>query len=143
MGDLVVKSSTLKGTVIREDEVPSLIDELPILMVAASYARGSSAFEGISELRLKETDRIKSMSENLKKMGARVRVYKDKNKDKMIIKGAGKLFGSRVRSFRDHRTAMSMVVAALAARTRSLIDDIPCINKSFPGFLRQLKGLIP
>ena len=112
-------------------------------MVAASCARGSSVFEGISELRVKETDRIKSMSENLKKMGARVRVYKDKNKDKMIIKGVEELFGSRVRSFRDHRTAMSMVVAGLAAGTQSLIDDITCINKSFPGFLNLLKGLIP
>jgi len=142
MGDLVVKSSILKGTVIREDEVPSLIDELPILMVAASCSRGSSAFEGISELRVKETDRIKSMSENLKKMGARVKVYKDKNKVKMVINGAEKLFGSRVRSFRDHRTAMSMVVAGLTASTQGSIDDITCMNKSFPGFLRQLKGLI-
>jgi len=142
IGDLVVKSSTLKGTVIAGDEVPSLIDELPILMVAASCARGSSAFEGISELRLKETDRIKSMSENLNKMGAKVRVYKDKNKDKMIIKGVEKLFGSRVRSFDDHRTAMSMVVAGLAASTQGSIDDITCINKSFPGFLGLLKGLI-
>lgn len=143
MGDLLVKSSTLKGTVIRGDEVPSLIDELPILMVAASCARGSSAFEGISELRVKETDRIKSMSENLKKMGARVRVYKDKNKDKMVINGVEKLFGCRVRSFRDHRTAMSMIVAGLAASTQGSIDDITCINKSFPGFLGLFKGLIP
>jgi len=142
IGDLVVKSSALKGTVIKGDEVPSLIDELPILMVAASCARGSSAFEGISELRVKETDRIKSMSENLNKMGARVRVYKDKNKDKMIINGVEKLFGGRMRSFSDHRTAMSMVVAGLAASSQGSIDDITCINKSFPGFLSLLKGLI-
>ncbi|MCG2706284.1 MAG: 3-phosphoshikimate 1-carboxyvinyltransferase [Candidatus Omnitrophica bacterium] len=142
MGDLIVRSSSLKGTVIRKNEVPSLIDELPILMVAASQAKAKTIFEGVGELRVKETDRIRSMSENLKKMGAIVKVLKDGNSEKVVIEGVKKLKGCRLQSFGDHRTAMSMVVAGLAAEGKTLIDDVSCINKSFPDFLIQLEALM-
>lgn len=142
MGDITAKSSDLKGTVIAREEIPSLIDELPVLMVAACFASGESVFEGVEELRAKETDRIISMSRNLKKMGADIRVVKSRHSEKIVIKGGIPLKGAKVSSFGDHRTAMSMVVAALGAEGTTYIDNISCINKSFPGFLGMLKAVL-
>ena len=142
MGDLIIKSSALRGTRFRREEVPSLIDELPILMVAASFAKGSTVFEGVSELRLKETDRIRSMTENLTKMGADIKVVKEGKFENIIITGVKQLKGTKVRSFKDHRTAMSMVIAGLAAEGQTQIDDISCINKSFPNFISLLNTLM-
>ena len=142
MGDIIVRSSSLRGTTVRKEEIPSLIDELPILMVAASLAKGRTVFEGVGELRVKETDRIRSMSENLKKMGAIIQINRTAKAENIIIKGVKLLKGAKVKSFGDHRTAMSMVVAGLKAQGKTLIDDISCINKSFPDFLALLKPLI-
>jgi len=142
MGDILVKSAKLRGTLVKKEEIPALIDELPILMLAACRASGRTVFEGVSELRVKETDRISSMSINLKKMGADIRIFKENSQDKIVIKGVKKLTGSRISSFADHRTAMSMVVAGLVAGGETLIDDINCINKSFPNFFSFLKNLL-
>ena len=142
MGDIVVKSSSLRGIIIKKEEIPSLIDEIPILMVAACIAGGRTVFEGVGELRVKETDRIRSMSENLKKMGAKIAVFKTDNLEKIIIQGIKQLKGARVRSFGDHRTAMSMIAAGLTAEDETTIDDISCIDKSFPNFLNILKTLL-
>ena len=142
IGDIIIKSSKLKSTIIKKEEIPSLIDELPILMVAACFAKGESVLEGVGELRIKETDRIRSMSENLKKMGADIRVLKTPKSEKIIIQGRRGLIGAAVKSFGDHRTAMSMVVAGLAAEGQTRIDNISCINKSFPNFLSLLKTII-
>jgi len=159
MGDIVVKSSALKGTIVKKEEIPSVIDELPILMVAASLAKGRTIFEGVSELRVKETDRIRSMSWNLKKMGASITVFsatsrggstkhfggnfggKTAGVERIVIRGIKQLKATRVRSFGDHRTAMSMIVAGLAASGKASIDDISCINKSFPNFISLLDTL--
>jgi 3-phosphoshikimate 1-carboxyvinyltransferase len=141
-GDLCVKSSNLKGVVVKKEEVPALIDELPILMVAACYARGKTVFQGIGELRFKEADRITSMSENLQKMGAVIRVCQDSSGESMIIEGANTLIGSNLRSFGDHRTAMSLMICGLKAKGVTRIDDANCINKSFPGFPAILKSLV-
>jgi len=143
LGDLLVKSSVLKGVIVRKKEISSLIDELPILMVAACYAKGKTVFEGVEELRVKETDRIRSVSENLKRMSGKIRVFKKGGREKIIIHGVAQLKGARLKSFGDHRTAISMVVAGLGAVGKSSIDDITCINKSFPNFLGQLNSLIP
>jgi len=142
IGDIIIKSSKLKSTIIKKKEIPSLIDELPILMVAACFAKGESVFEGVGELRIKETDRIRSMSENLKKMGADIRVIKTPKSEKIIIQGGKTFIGATVKSFGDHRTAMSMVVAGLVAEGKTRIDNISCINKSFPNFLSLLKTII-
>lgn len=83
------------------------------------------------------------MSENLRKMGADIKVIKMAGIEKIVIHGVRKLRGASVRSFGDHRTAMSMIVAGLAAQGKTRIDDIACINKSFPNFLHLLKTLIP
>jgi 3-phosphoshikimate 1-carboxyvinyltransferase len=141
-GDIIVKSSRLRGALVKKEEIPALIDELPILMVAACKASGITVFEGVSELRVKETDRIRSMCGNLKKMGADIRIFKENGQDKVVIKGVKELNGNRISSFGDHRTAMSMVVAGLVAGGETLIDDINCINKSFPVFFSFLKNLI-
>lgn len=141
MGDIVVKGSELKSTVIKKKEVPSLVDELPVLMVAACFAKGRTIFEGIGELRVKETDRIRSMSQNLKKMGADIRLVKVFGSEGILIQGPRQLKGARVKSFGDHRTAMSMVVAGLAACGASRIDDTSCIGKSFPGFITLINKL--
>ncbi len=138
--DIVVKSSKLIATNIKKKEVPSLIDELPILMVAASFAKGQSVFEGIEELRVKETDRINSMIYNLSKMGAKIEVKDKKGKEAIVINGSKSLKGASLKSYGDHRTAMSMVVAALCAESPSNIDDVKCIKKSFPDFLKILDG---
>jgi len=142
MGDIRVKSSALGGIRIRKNEVPSLIDELPILMVAASLAKGVSVFESVGELRVKETDRVKSMVTNLAKMGADIKVVKPGVRENIIIKGVNRLYGAKVKSFGDHRTAMSMAIAGLAASGSTTIDDVSCINKSFPDFLKTLNSLI-
>jgi 3-phosphoshikimate 1-carboxyvinyltransferase len=140
-GSLIISSSKLRGTVIYPSEIPSLVDELPILMVAACFAQGSTIIKGIGELRVKETDRIKSMVVNLRKMGADIRVNKVGRVENIVIQGQGRLCGAKLKSFGDHRTAMSMVVAALAAEGDSRLDDISCVSKSFPGFLKTLKSL--
>ncbi len=137
VGDIIVKSSSLRGTTVKKEEIPSLIDELPVLMTAACFARGKTIFEGAQELRVKETDRINSMLENLNRMGADIQVYSAKS-EKIIIKGVKELKGAPIKSFADHRTAMSMIVAALAANGNSKIDDTGCISKSFPDFLSVL-----
>ena len=140
-GDILIKSSKLAATTIRRKEVPALIDELPVLMVAASLAKGRSVFEGVGELRVKETDRIRSMIANLKNMGADIRVAGKKGSERIIISSGALLQGGKVRSFGDHRTAMSMIIAGLAARNNTFIDDISCISKSFPGFVNILAAL--
>jgi 3-phosphoshikimate 1-carboxyvinyltransferase len=138
MGDIEVKSSRLKGAVIRKSEIPSLIDELPVLMVAACFAQGQSRFQAVGELRFKETDRIKSMLDNLTKMGAAIKLEGGSD---IVIKGKAGLKGAKVKSFHDHRTAMSLIVAGSASLGTTIIDDIDCINKSFPDFLKVLKSI--
>ncbi|MBN2831009.1 MAG: 3-phosphoshikimate 1-carboxyvinyltransferase [Candidatus Omnitrophica bacterium] len=141
-GDILVRASRLKGIRIGKKEIPSLIDELPIIMVAASLAKGKTVLSGIGELRVKETDRIASMTENLRKMGVSIKVTKTRsNSEEIIIYGRGELNGASLKSFGDHRSAMSMVVAAFAAKGKSRIDDVSCINKSFPDFVDNLYSL--
>jgi 3-phosphoshikimate 1-carboxyvinyltransferase len=111
-------------------------------MVAACFANGRTVFHGVSELHFKETDRVKSMVTNLRKMGADIKVVGSGKKEGVVINGPAGLKGARVKSFGDHRTAMSMAVAGLAARGHTYIDDVSSIAKSFPGFLAALGKLI-
>jgi len=136
-GDVKIGYGGLRGIHIKGDIIPRLIDELPVLMVAASLAKGKTIIEGAGELRVKETDRIKSMVINLSKMGARI----EEKRDGVIIEGVEKLHGATVKSYGDHRTAMSMIVAGLSARGKTIIENTECINTSFPGFLKTLKIL--
>lgn len=142
MGDIIVKTSSLKATIVRKEEIASLIDELPILMVAASLAKGKTILKGVGELRVKETDRINSLIYNLQKMGVNISSKKLGKEEDIVIEGIKKLKGAELRSFNDHRTTMSMIVAALSASGESRIDDVSCISKSFPEFLKVLKSII-
>ena len=143
IADIRVKAKSLKGVTIKEKDIPGMIDELPVLMVAASLAGGRTIINGVSELRVKETDRINSMVSNLKKMGAKINFRSKtgaKTKEYIEITGVDELKGARVKSFGDHRTAMSMVVAGLLAKGQTHIDDVGCIDKSFPEFMPIVKN---
>lgn len=137
-GDIVAKTSELIATSIEGEQLPRAIDELPVLMVAACFAKGRTLIKGASELRVKETDRIRSMAANLAKMSANIKVADDD----IIIEGTGRLSGASLSSFSDHRTAMSSIVAALASRGPSQIDGLECLNKSFPSFLSVLTSVV-
>ncbi|MDP2942794.1 MAG: 3-phosphoshikimate 1-carboxyvinyltransferase, partial [Candidatus Omnitrophota bacterium] len=137
VGDIIIESSQLRGITIAGELVPRSIDELPVVMIAAAYAEGMTIIKGAKELRVKETDRIKSISANLNEMGGKIGV----KGDDIIIEGTGNLKGIAVQSFGDHRTAMSILIAGLAAHGETTIDDTACINKSYPDFIRDLESL--
>ncbi len=138
LGDVRARFSSLKAVKVSAAEVPYLIDELPVLMVAASRAKGVSVFEGVEELRVKETDRIAAMKKNLSAMGVKVEVSSRKGRETLTVEGPARLTGCRVETFNDHRICMSMAVAALAADGKTGIDDAACVRKSFPGFWDML-----
>ncbi|MCM8791597.1 MAG: 3-phosphoshikimate 1-carboxyvinyltransferase [Candidatus Omnitrophica bacterium] len=143
LGDITVSSSSLKAVYVKKEEIPSLIDELPILMVAASFAKGKTIIESVQELRFKETDRIRSMMEGLSYMGAKISLQRKRQREDIVIEGVDSLKGAKLHSFGDHRTAMALVVAGLAAKKgESLIDDVSCVSKSFPNFLGILKRIV-
>ncbi|MFH1776793.1 MAG: 3-phosphoshikimate 1-carboxyvinyltransferase [Candidatus Omnitrophota bacterium] len=129
--DLVIKSSRLRAVTVTKEDLPLLIDEVPILTVAATQAEGTTKICGGEELRKKETDRINSMVVNLTKMGADIKALGDD----LYITGPTRLKAGIFDSFSDHRTAMSMVIAALRAKHPSTVQDSDCINTSFPSFL--------
>lgn len=136
--DILVRSSQLKGIRIRGKIIPRLIDELPVIMVAATAAEGITEIKDAAELRVKETDRISSMVRNLRRLGACLQ----ERPDGVVIQGGINLRGARVKSFSDHRTAMSMAVAGLIAEGKTIIEDTECVDTSFPGFYNLLKSLI-
>ncbi|MCK4519023.1 MAG: 3-phosphoshikimate 1-carboxyvinyltransferase [Candidatus Omnitrophica bacterium] len=135
--DIIVKSKDLKPFKIEGNLIPRLIDEIPVLMVAATQANGKSIIKDAAELRVKETDRINSMVCGLRKLGASVNVAGND----VIIKGPTALRGGVVSSFGDHRTAMSMIIAGLAAEGETTIMDTACIKTSFPGFMDIISKL--
>ena len=134
-GDIRIRFAPLKGTTVEKEKIPLLIDEIPVLAVLAASAEGETCIKGAGELRVKETDRIFSISENLKRLGAEI----TSRGENLIIKGSGRRFRkSRLESFADHRTAMAMSVAALLADGECTIKNIDCVNTSFPGFFDML-----
>jgi 3-phosphoshikimate 1-carboxyvinyltransferase len=136
--DLFVKRSELKGTVVRKEEIPLLIDEIPVLTVAASVASGETVINDIGELKVKETDRVKSMMHNLAIAGASSR----EEGSSLIIEGGTRSFrAAKFESFGDHRTAMSMAIAALISEGESLIADTACVGTSYPRFLADLERI--
>lgn len=137
IGNIFVKGSKLRGTRITREEIPSLIDELPILMVAMAVAEGESLISGAEELRHKETDRINSMITNLKIVGANI----EELPDGCLIKGISKLKEGNVLSYGDHRTAMSFAIASLVSNGEISVEDTACIATSYPEFPEHLEGL--
>lgn len=135
--DLLVSSSSLKGTVIEGEIIPTLIDELPMLAVMAAFAEGETIIRNAEELKVKESDRIAVMTENLSAMGADVTA----TSDGMIIRGGAALTGTRIHTYKDHRIAMSFAIAGLAADGVTAIEDADCVNISYPGFYEDLQRL--
>ncbi|MGE3153360.1 MAG: 3-phosphoshikimate 1-carboxyvinyltransferase [Nitrospiraceae bacterium] len=141
VADLVVRSAALKGVTVTAEEIPNMIDEFPILCVAASVAEGDTIVSGAEELRVKESDRIATMAAELRKMG----VSMTERPDGMVIHGGGekaRLTGGCCESHGDHRIAMSMAVAGLVAEGATTIADSGCIETSFPGFESKLLDLL-
>ncbi|MFA4967728.1 MAG: 3-phosphoshikimate 1-carboxyvinyltransferase [Candidatus Margulisiibacteriota bacterium] len=127
------------GIEIGGELIPKLIDEIPIIAVLATQAEGTTIIKDAKELRVKESDRIKTISTELKKMGAAI----EETEDGMIITGPTKLKGATINSYRDHRVAMSMAIAGLIADGETIIEDTECIKTSFPGFediLNRISG---
>jgi 3-phosphoshikimate 1-carboxyvinyltransferase len=130
VGWIHARSSALRGITLPPDAVPALIDELPILAVAGAHAEGSFAVTGAAELRTKESDRIATLCEGLARMGADV----EERADGFVIEGGPRLKGTVVRSHGDHRIAMALSVAALAALGPTDVADAECVAVSFPDF---------
>lgn len=137
VADLLVRHSSLNGTVIEGDLIPTLIDEIPILAVLASFAEGTTVIRNAEELKVKESDRLSIMVEGLLAMGAEV----TGTDDGMIIRGGKPLRGTRIDSHKDHRIAMSFAVAGLAADGVTSIPDSGCVAISYPGFYEDLQKL--
>jgi 3-phosphoshikimate 1-carboxyvinyltransferase len=134
VADLYVKSARLQAVTIQGDLIPKLIDEIPVIAVAAAFARGTTIIRDAGELRFKETDRIRAICLNLEKMGAEV--YEQP--DGMLISGGKCLKGARIDSFADHRIAMAFSVAASMAEGNSQILNGSWADISFPGFYKLL-----
>ncbi len=135
IGNITIKGGTLKGTVIEGEEIPNVIDELPILAVAAALAQGRTVIRDAGELRNKESDRISAVAHNLREMGAHVReLY-----DGLEIDGGTPLKGARVTSYGDHRIAMAFAIAGLFAEGETIVEDVDCVATSYPGFEAELK----
>jgi 3-phosphoshikimate 1-carboxyvinyltransferase len=135
VADISVYSSNLKGVEIGGEIIPRMIDEFPVLAVAATQARGTTIVRDAAELKVKESDRILMMAVTLKKMGANIRP----SEDGWIIQGPTPLKGCRLSSGGDHRVAMSLAIAALVAQGPTTIMDTENINTSFPGFENSLR----
>jgi len=134
VADILVRSSRLHGIEIGGDLVPRAIDEFPVLCVAAALAEGRTIVREAKELRVKETDRIAAMAANLRNAGVDV----TETEDGMEIEGRGRLLGGTFESRGDHRIAMSMLVAGLAAEGEVTVNDVECIATSFPNFMALL-----
>jgi 3-phosphoshikimate 1-carboxyvinyltransferase len=137
VGELAVLSSELHGVEVSGDTVVRAIDEFPIFAVLATQAEGSTVVRDASELRVKESDRIASVAAELLKMGAKI----EEHPDGMTLEGPVKLRGTEVECHRDHRLAMALAVAGLAADGPTVVKGAEAINDSFPGFLEAMRKL--
>jgi 3-phosphoshikimate 1-carboxyvinyltransferase len=133
-GDVTARYSSLAATEIGPEEVPALIDELPLLAVVASQAEGTTVVAGAAELRVKESDRIAAMVAGLRALGADAH----ERPDGMVVEGPARLAGGAVDSFGDHRVAMSFAIAGLLSEEGVRVSRWSCVDTSFPGFLDVL-----
>jgi len=139
VGDLAVKGASLKGGVIASAQIPLVIDELPMLAALGPYTEEGTEIRDAAELRVKESDRIAALAENLRRMGASV----EERPDGLKVEGrrAGKLRGAEIDPRGDHRIAMAFAVAGLAAEGNTVIRDADCAGVSFPTFFQELNRL--
>jgi len=138
VGDILVKTATeLKATTVKGEIIPRLIDEFPILCVVATQAEGTTLIRDAKDLRAKESDRIKAMTTELRKMGVPVKEFEDG----VEIKGPCELKSAEVYSYNDHRIAMALSIAGLIAEGETVIKDSDCVDISFPHFYNLLERL--
>ena len=138
VGDLLVRyTKDLCATTIDKDIIPRLIDEIPVIAVLATQAEGTTIIKDAQELKVKESNRIKSMVENLKILGADI----EELEDGMIIKGKSKLNGGKIKTFKDHRIAMAFSTLNLISAEKIKLYNEDCINVSFPGYFDLIKSL--
>jgi 3-phosphoshikimate 1-carboxyvinyltransferase len=136
-GDVLVRGAELHGTTIAGAEIPNVIDELPVLAVAAALAEGVTVIKDAAELRVKESDRLAVVAHHLQAMGADV----TEHPDGMEIRGRRPLHGARLPSHGDHRMVMAFAVAGLFAEGETVLEDTACAETSYPGFAQQLRAL--
>ena len=136
--DLLIRSSSLHGTEIKGEIIPTLIDEIPMIAVMAAFADGTTVIRDAAELKVKESDRIQVMTDNLTRMGADVEALPDG----MIIHGGKPLHGATIDSHKDHRIAMSFAVAGGICEGPLTITDGECVNISYPEFYTDLYSLL-
>jgi 3-phosphoshikimate 1-carboxyvinyltransferase len=135
IGNLDIKGGKLRATEIRGAEIPNVIDEIPILAVAAALAEGTTVIRDAAELRVKETDRIAVVASHLRAMGAKVEEFPDG----MAITGGSPLKGAQLQSHHDHRIAMAFSIAGLFASGETVMEGTDCVNTSYPGFEQTLR----
>jgi 3-phosphoshikimate 1-carboxyvinyltransferase len=138
VADLRVKSSNLKGCTIEGDLIPRLIDEIPILAVAACFAEGTTIIKDAAELRVKESDRLAVMASELGKMGAKIKEFPDG----LEISGGVTLTGTDVDSYNDHRITMSLAIAALKSAGKTIIHGAQAASVSYPKFVATLTTIV-
>ena len=136
--DITVSTSSLKGCVIGGDIIPTLIDEIPAIAILACFAEGETVIKDAQELKVKESNRIDVMVDNLKAMGADI----EATEDGMIIRGGRTLHGATIDSKLDHRIAMSFAVAAMNAEGETEILGSECVDISYPRFYQDIKSLM-
>lgn len=138
VGDLVVRPSPLAGTVVQEMEVPTLIDEVPILAVAASRAQGETVFHGVAELRVKESDRLHLLATNLRRIG----VEAEATADTLVVRGSDRPPRGRVETAGDHRLAMAFAVLGQLPGAAVELSECRSPLVSYPGFFQALDAVI-
>jgi 3-phosphoshikimate 1-carboxyvinyltransferase len=140
VGDIVAEYTELRAVDVPPERAPSMIDEYPVLAVAAASARGVSRMRGLKELRVKESDRLAATAALLKVNGVRVEI----EGDDLLVWGDGDkpAGGGEVATHMDHRLAMSALVLGLSSSAPVAVDDVSFIDTSFPGFVRLVNGLI-
>ncbi|MFN5579121.1 MAG: 3-phosphoshikimate 1-carboxyvinyltransferase [Akkermansiaceae bacterium] len=138
IGNIEIHGAALKGTTLLPEEIPNLIDEIPVIAVAAALASGETHIRGARELRVKETDRITTTVESLRKMGVDV----EELEDGMIIHGGKPLHAAEIESHGDHRIAMAFCIAGLFAKGETIVRGTDCINTSYPGFSHHLDAIL-
>ena len=135
--DLLIRTSSLHGTTVEGEIIPTLIDEIPMIAVMAAFAEGTTVIRDAQELKVKESDRIAVVTEGLKRMGADIQP----TDDGMIIHGGKPLHGAEINSYLDHRIAMSFAVAGTICDGTLTIKDGDCVKISYPEFYEDLYSL--
>jgi 3-phosphoshikimate 1-carboxyvinyltransferase len=137
VGDLLIRPGPLRATEVAAREIPGLIDEIPLLAVLAARAQGTTVFRQVGELRVKESDRLDLIAENLRALGAQ----SEAQGDDLVVHGSDLIPQGRVRTAGDHRLAMAFAVLGTLPRARVRVDDMACASVSFPHFPETLRKI--